>query len=769
MDEDEARMAGEDLENLPSDEDPGDHYRLAEIIETASRLETGNVIPSRALIQKIDEIHEKIVLTRKEENIIVKNAAKELPTMISVLLMRKFLPQIKLTEGAQAVAVLLEGLLAADPGQDLQLCLPMPAQVTSGENENKEWGVALQDRDNVRGERSKNVAMEFLHGEAVAGPRLEPAQGGLLSEDRLDRSVVLQPAPSYVTPNEGRTPNADNVDNEDPDMPPLESSDEVGLPEVPVDGASANAKYLDERNLCIICQDTIMLDEQETVKLSCMHTFHLTCGTNWLQKDPRCPTCRDPVSSNNRGIITRPGNPLPMHICFSRGAYLSTSIHHRPPIRIAAAEGVNLSVTTENATGMRGNVGGRINSRPETDHQRRYTENRTESYMETRNSTRVPPCAPISQRRPRRNRPHRRSRNRQAPPTQPLNGMDAYLNGIEEGRRLTNQETGSSRMAEAAIKMFILFLMYMLVANRGQVNAASLNAIDPSASRSQAEITKYRAADILLYESHPRQIAPCLTSESVDVSILDTIQSELDDLLEYAKNLGKDTRVSVGQAEHYCPPAYPRQLTDALDSTILMPHYAEILENPVRPNKVFIVSLYKDKNIRSCNYSLTQHTTYHLQASHGSGTDAYYYSREAMYNNYKRWLVNNKGEKCIDKLDVYRGEIIEKETIRRMIVPHVESGLYGCAESCRSINNLIKGRRNRDNCLTKDCGKIDDRMCRAFSYNWRTELCRHSDRHNPERDNSYHYGFNALTTSERCLSAIQHTEALIMVNNTMAN
>ena len=347
--------------------------------------------------------------------------------------------------------------------------------------------------------------------------------------------------------------------------------------------------------------------------------------------------------------------------------------------------------------------------------------------------------------------------------------MDAYLNGIEEGRRLTNQETGSSRMAEAAIKMFILFLMYMLVANRGQVNAASLNAIDPSASRSQAEITKYRAADILLYESHPRQIAPCLTSESVDVSILDTIQSELDDLLEYAKNLGKDTRVSVGQAEHYCPPAYPRQLTDALDSTILMPHYAEILENPVRPNKVFIVSLYKDKNIRSCNYSLTQHTTYHLQASHGSGTDAYYYSREAMYNNYKRWLVNNKGEKCIDKLDVYRGEIIEKETIRRMIVPHVESGLYGCAESCRSINNLIKGRRNRDNCLTKDCGKIDDRMCRAFSYNWRTELCRHSDRHNPERDNSYHYGFNALTTSERCLSAIQHTEALIMVNNTMAN
>ena len=53
------------------------------------------------------------------------------------------------------------------------------------------------NRDNEKKERSKNVAMEFLHGEAVAGPRLEPAQGGLLSEDRLDRSVVRQSASAH--------------------------------------------------------------------------------------------------------------------------------------------------------------------------------------------------------------------------------------------------------------------------------------------------------------------------------------------------------------------------------------------------------------------------------------------------------------------------------------------------------------------------------------------------------------------------------------------
>ena len=180
MEEDEARMIGEELENLPSDEDPGDHYRLSEIIEAASRLETGNDVPSRALIQQIGEIKEKIVLTKEEEDIIVKNAAKELPTMTSVFLLRKFLPHTQLTERAQAVAVLCEGLLAADPGQNLQLQLPMPAQVTTGENDDtiKEGGIAIKARDNERGERSKNVGMENLHGEAGAGLRLEPARGG---------------------------------------------------------------------------------------------------------------------------------------------------------------------------------------------------------------------------------------------------------------------------------------------------------------------------------------------------------------------------------------------------------------------------------------------------------------------------------------------------------------------------------------------------------------------------------------------------------------
>ena len=43
--------------------------------------------------------------------------------------------------------------------------------------------------DNEKGERSKNVVMENLHGDAGAGLRLEPAQAGyLVTLDRTDQS-----------------------------------------------------------------------------------------------------------------------------------------------------------------------------------------------------------------------------------------------------------------------------------------------------------------------------------------------------------------------------------------------------------------------------------------------------------------------------------------------------------------------------------------------------------------------------------------------------
>ena len=51
--------------------------------------------------------------------------------------------------------------------------------------------------DNEKGERSKNVVMENLHGDAGAGLRLEPARGGLLSDSRPDGPVGLQSAPAY--------------------------------------------------------------------------------------------------------------------------------------------------------------------------------------------------------------------------------------------------------------------------------------------------------------------------------------------------------------------------------------------------------------------------------------------------------------------------------------------------------------------------------------------------------------------------------------------
>ena len=129
--------------------------------------------------------------------------------MTSVLLLRRFLPQFQLTESAQAVAVLCEGLLAADPGQDLQLCLPIPAQVTTREdddtnmtrqadnNTNNEGGDVTLARDIERGERSKTLAKEDRPGEAGPGSPLEPAQGGLLSDSRPNGPVGFQSAPAY--------------------------------------------------------------------------------------------------------------------------------------------------------------------------------------------------------------------------------------------------------------------------------------------------------------------------------------------------------------------------------------------------------------------------------------------------------------------------------------------------------------------------------------------------------------------------------------------
>lgn len=51
---------------------------------------------------------------------------------------------------------------------------------------------------------------------------------------------------------------------------------------------------------CPICYDVI--NEGESTRTQCGHTFHVTCMTSWLERATTCPSCRTRVS-------TAPTNP----------------------------------------------------------------------------------------------------------------------------------------------------------------------------------------------------------------------------------------------------------------------------------------------------------------------------------------------------------------------------------------------------------------------------------------------------------------------------
>lgn len=47
--------------------------------------------------------------------------------------------------------------------------------------------------------------------------------------------------------------------------------------------------------VCPICLEKVKTGEDIT-SLPCVHTFHYTCISTWLHKNPRCPVCRTAVS-----------------------------------------------------------------------------------------------------------------------------------------------------------------------------------------------------------------------------------------------------------------------------------------------------------------------------------------------------------------------------------------------------------------------------------------------------------------------------------------
>jgi len=51
----------------------------------------------------------------------------------------------------------------------------------------------------------------------------------------------------------------------------------------------------DEPLECIVCQETVLVDETVTTLNTCSHKFHRTCLLTWLLRTNECPTCRTKV------------------------------------------------------------------------------------------------------------------------------------------------------------------------------------------------------------------------------------------------------------------------------------------------------------------------------------------------------------------------------------------------------------------------------------------------------------------------------------------
>ncbi|KAK8866700.1 hypothetical protein M9Y10_009667 [Tritrichomonas musculus] len=54
-----------------------------------------------------------------------------------------------------------------------------------------------------------------------------------------------------------------------------------------------------EGEVCLICQDTINPDEEQTAITPCGHAFHLQCLARWMEEKQQCPICRNPIPPIN--------------------------------------------------------------------------------------------------------------------------------------------------------------------------------------------------------------------------------------------------------------------------------------------------------------------------------------------------------------------------------------------------------------------------------------------------------------------------------------
>ena len=71
---------------------------------------------------------------------------------------------------------------------------------------------------------------------------------------------------------------------------------------------------LDEK--CVICQETIVDDDQSVVRMRCCHRFHGQCLCDHLVHDGRCPICRDSPLDDYSFSVDDTANNEPTSVSF---------------------------------------------------------------------------------------------------------------------------------------------------------------------------------------------------------------------------------------------------------------------------------------------------------------------------------------------------------------------------------------------------------------------------------------------------------------------
>ena len=282
---------------------------------------------------------------------------------------------------------------------------------------------------------------------------------------------------------------------------------------------------------------------------------------------------------------------------------------------------------------------------------------------------------------------------------------------------------------------------------------SALNGISSAEHPPQKEITAYKAGDLLLFESYPRSVAPAIIQETVDISHLFKIKDDIKKLETHATTLEKSQPIQLHKAEHFCPISYPSKITDSTYKNMTLPAYIATLEIPNKPTHTYHVILYEGTKLeRHCNYSLTPETIHKVQSPHTRENLYYWNERQDQYDDMKRWLFDQEGEICKDKVNLNRGEIVDSETNHQTKINWHHGGMYSCAETCTNINDYSKQNTNIN------------KKCSTYSYNWDTQICRISSNITPKLNIKTKEGYNALTSRSQCKSMTQHNKVMMLVN-----